>query len=440
MGVSEVQLSSNCDRDNRDDVEFIEVNPRRLVYNIGVVKYVVDASSAQYNVIEPSVPRGLIDVINSVVEKVKSNVNKSISCDKYWEYVIEMARKLGVVDTVVKYKNVVMYHVIKLLSPWGFLYPIMIDPLVEEVSVIAGKSVKIIHRSILTVEYLDTNIMAPGEYEFRLFLQALASHAGVAINPAFPIAEAEFEGHRLTMVYGNIASSSVMSIRKKAAKPLSLEDLINLNMLTREAANYLLQVLLNRGMVFIVGPQGTGKTTLLNALLEKLPRDWKLVVVEDVPELRPRHPHFLSLRIRKVHSLSESRSIEINYRELLRVALRLRGQFTGITEARGEEVLDLFEAAALGEASAATFHARDWDELKLRLFKLGVKEHMLPLLWAVVILQRVHLASGISVRRVVAIYEIDKSGREKKIFEYDPKSDRLQMVNYPNRVNLQNNS
>jgi flagellar protein FlaI len=437
MSVSDFQLNSVCGKVDEHNVEFIEVDSRRLVYNVGVVKYVVDANSAQYKVIEPSIPRNLTDVVDSVVEKIRSSVNRVYDCEKYWEDIVNIARKLGVIDTVVEHRSAVTYHVTKRLSPWGFLYPIMIDPLVEEVSVIAGKTVKIIHRSILTVEYLDTNIMAPEEYEFRQFLQSLASHAGVAINPAFPIAEAEFEGHRLTMVYGSIASSSVMSIRKKATKPLSLEDLINLNMLTREAANYLLQVLLNRGMVFIVGPQGTGKTTLLNALLEKLPRDWKLVVVEDVPELRPRHPHFLSLRIRKVHSLSESKNIEIGYRELLRVALRLRGQFTGITEARGEEVIDLFEAAALGEASAATFHARDWDELKLRLFKLGVKEHMLPLLWAVVILQRVHLASGVSVRRVVAIYEIDKSGRENKIFEYDPKSDRLKMINHPSRVSLQ---
>ena len=398
-----------------------------LSYRVGrLIGYRVDPGSLRYEVQEPRpAPDELLEY---VLDRARS-LERELSCSDVLEIAKSVVRELGANVDI----GSLFYHALKALSPWGFLYPIVVDPLVEEVSVTAGEAVRVVHRRAPSVEYLETNIEAPGEHEFRAYLQQLAAAAGTAVTPAFPVAEAELCGARLTMVYGTIARSSHASIRLQPARPLSLEDLIESGMLSREAAGYLLEVLRNRGMVFIVGPQGTGKTTLLNALLEKLPRDWKLVVVEDVPELRPRHPHFVSLRVRRVRSLAESRGVELDYQDLLRVALRLRGQFTGITEARGREILDLFEAAALGEASAATFHARDWRELRLRLLKLGVREDMLSLLWSVVILGKVDVGGALA-RRVIAIYEVDEDGRERILYHYDPSIDRLVRLSEPRRM------
>jgi len=403
-------------------------SPRRLSYRVGRVVYTVDAERGYYMVREPVLPRELEQL---AAELAAALAREGVEPGR--ESVARAAERLGASRLVGDRVDDLVYHVEKLMSPWGFLYPIMLDPWVEEVSVTAGGRVSVVHRLVLSMEYLDSSIVAPGGVEFDEYLQRLAAAAGTAVSPAFPVAEAELEGSRVTIVLGVVANASTLSVRKQPRVMPSLEDLVEDGVLTWEAAEYLLEVLRSRGMVFIVGPQGTGKTTLLNALMEKLPRDWKLVAIEDVPELRPRHPRFVSLRVRRARSLAESRSVEIGFQELLRAALRLRGQFTAITEARGPEVLDLFEAAALGEASAATFHARDWRELKLRLLKLGVREDMLPLLWAVVVMARVRVGRELR-RRVVAIYEVDLDGSERLVYRYDSGLDRLVRVAEPVRV------
>jgi len=396
-----------------------------LEYSVGVLTVI--ASEDRYEVVEPRLDPDAERALHAIVEYLAKH---GLGPEKAGE----AAEKLGLASYAQRQPEAFRYYVEKALSPWGFLYPLILDPDIEEISVVAGRPVDIIHRGLPGREYIPTNILAPPEGELREYLQRLAATAGTAISPAFPIAEAELDGHRVTMVLGSIASTSTLSIRKHPERPLSLENLVADGMLSREAADYLLEVLRNRGMVFIVGHQGTGKTTLLNALMEKLPHDWKLVAIEDVPELRSRHPRFISLRVRRARSLATSRFTEITYRDLIRVALRLRGQFTAITEARGPEILDLFEVAALGEASAATFHARDWRELKLRLLKLGVREDMLVLLWAVVVLDKVRLKDGRTARRVVAIYEVEPDGSDVLLFRYDPEKDQLLMVAEPRRV------
>ncbi len=399
---------------------------RVLEYGVGVLTIVVGED--RYEVVEPRLDPDAEKALRIVIEYLEKH---GLPPEKAGE----AAEKLGVSEIMQRQPEAFRYYVEKSLSPWGFLYPLVLDPDVEEISAVAGRPVDIIHRKMPGREYIPTSIVAPPEYEFREYLQRLASAAGTAISPAFPIAEAELNGHRVTMVLGTIASATSLSVRKHPEKPLSLEDLVADKMLSGEAAEYLLRVLLSRGMVFIIGPQGTGKTTLLNALMEKLPGDWKLVAIEDVPELRPRHPRFISLRVRRARSLAASRQTEVTYQDLIRVALRLRGQFTAITEARGPEILDLFEVAALGEASAATFHARDWEELKLRLLKLGVREDMLVLLWSVVVLDKVRLGER-TVRRVVAIYEVLPSGGERLLYRYDPERDELVKVAEPRRVSF----
>ncbi len=403
-------------------------SPRRISYRVGRVVYTVDAERGYYMVQEPVLPRELEQLAAELAAALAREGEEPGR-----ESVARAAERLGAARLVDGRLDDLVYHVEKLMSPWGFLYPVMMDPWVEEVSVTAGGRVSVVHRLVLSMEYLDSSIVAPGGVEFDEYLQRLAAAAGTAVSPAFPVAEAELDGSRVTIVLGAVASASTLSVRKQPRVMPSLEDLVEDGVLTWEAAEYLLEVLRSRGMVFIVGPQGTGKTTLLNALMEKLPRDWKLVAIEDVPELRPRHPRFISLRVRRARSLAESRSVEVGFQELLRAALRLRGQFTAITEARGPEVLDLFEAAALGEASAATFHARDWRELKLRLLKLGVREDMLPLLWAVVVMARVRVGRELR-RRVVAIYEVDLDGSERLVYRYDSGLDRLVRVSEPVRV------
>jgi hypothetical protein len=205
-----------------------------LEYSIGPVTYIV--SEDRYEVVEPRLDPDVEGALHAVVEYL---AKRGLPPERAGE----AAEKLGVSGMVQRQPEAFRYHVEKALSPWRFLYPLILDPDVEEISVVAGRQVDIIHRRIPGREYIPTNIVAPPEYEFREYLQRLASAAGTAISPAFPIAEAELDGHRVTMVLGSIASASTLSVRKHPEKPLSLEDLVADGMLSREAADYLIEVL-----------------------------------------------------------------------------------------------------------------------------------------------------------------------------------------------------
>ncbi len=399
-------------------------------YSIGPVKYTV--SEEGYYVIEPKLTPQEAAAAEAIAEYL---ARKGVDINT--ESLLDAAKKLGLEDIVERNLDKLSYYISKRLSVWGFLYPLILDKNLEDIS-IANGALYIRHRKITSKEYIPVvGVKPPSEGELRDYAQRLAAAYGSAVNPAFPISEFDAEGRRVTIVLGSIASSTTINIRIHPEKPLSLRELIENNTLSLIAAKYLLQILYNRGAIFIVGPQGSGKTTLVNALLDELPDDWKIVVIEDVPEIRlVKHRHWVSLRIRRTRSLAASREVEVTYRDLIRAALRMGGQVTSITEARGEEVKELLEVAALGEAVVATFHARDWSELRQRLLLLGVSDQHISLLWAVVVMSKIRVRGGSVARRVARIYEVLPDATEHIVFDYDYENDELRLVEPPKRIPL----
>ncbi len=132
----------------------------------------------------------------------------------------------------------------------------------------------------------------------------------------------------------------------------------------------------------ISGPMSSGKTTLLSAIASKLPTYSKIVTIEDTPEIRLPHPHWVRMFTRE----SEDDRSRISMFDLVKLAVRYRPDYIIVGEVRGEEVHALFQASALGHGMLTTFHASTPEELLIRLTNppLNVNVGNLQLLSSVV--------------------------------------------------------
>jgi pilus assembly protein CpaF len=157
----------------------------------------------------------------------------------------------------------------------------------------------------------------------------------------------------------------VLSIRRFAADPLELEDLIEFKTLTPEIGEILKAIVKSRLNVLISGGTGSGKTTLLNVLSRFIPENERIVTIEDAAELQLKQDHLARLETRPPNI--ENRG-EITQRDLVRNSLRMRPDRIIVGEVRGKEAFDMLQAMNTGhDGSLTTIHANSPRDALMRL-------------------------------------------------------------------------
>jgi pilus assembly protein CpaF len=206
----------------------------------------------------------------------------------------------------------------------------------------------------------------------RRLAQRLAAAAGRRLDDASPYVDVRLaDGTRLHAVLAPIAHpGTCISLRVPSRRALTLDDLVASGSATAEMARLLVEIVANRLAFLVSGGTGSGKTTLLRVLLSMVDPAERLVVVEDSAELRPPHPHVVSLEARPANI---ERTGEITMRDLVRQALRMRPDRLVVGEVRGAEVVDMLAALNTGhEGGCATVHANSATDIPARLEALGI--------------------------------------------------------------------
>jgi pilus assembly protein CpaF len=253
---------------------------------------------------------------------------------------------------------------------WGLgpLQPLVDDPEVTDVLVNGGGAVWVDRGRGLCRAEADLG----GEEQVRALAVRLAAAAGRRLDESVPWVDARLAGGvRLHAVIPPVSPSGThLSLRVLRAGRLDLEALVDGDCVP-ERWRPVLEGLVSRRAAFLVtGGTGSGKTTLLAALLSLVPAGERLVLVEDVGELRPVHPHVVRLEAR--HANVEGRG-EVGLAELVRQALRMRPDRIVVGECRGPEVRDLLAALNTGHAGGCgTLHANAPAEVPARLEALGL--------------------------------------------------------------------
>lgn len=216
-----------------------------------------------------------------------------------------------------------------------------------------------------------TAVRFGSEAEVRRLAQRLAASVGRRLDDAVPFVDARLaDGSRVHAVLGTLADpGTCISLRVPAARSFSLADCVASGSLTPGAAELLTRIVSARLAFVISGGTGTGKTTLLAALLALVPAQERIVVVEDSRELAPDHPHVVRLEGRPANAELAG---AVTLTDLVRQSLRMRPDRLVVGEVRGGEIADLLTAMNTGhEGGCGTVHANSSADVPARLEALA---------------------------------------------------------------------
>lgn len=199
-------------------------------------------------------------------------------------------------------------------------------------------------------------------------VQRIAGMSNKIVNEAIPISDTRLsDGSRVNIVMNPVAiNGPIITIRKFYETPLSMEKLIEINSITQEVADFLRLLVISGYNIFISGGTGTGKTTFLNALSNYIPKEERVITIEDSAELKLMSVNNLvRLEARKANIEGKN---EVTIRDLIKSALRMRPDRIVVGEVRGAEAIDMLSAMNTGhDGSLSTGHSNGPEDMLLRL-------------------------------------------------------------------------
>lgn len=297
-------------------------------------------------------------------DEIKEMIMKTVFA-KSREVYLDMEEKRELIDVV--------FNSMRRLD---VLQPIMDDKGVSEVMINGPDSVFIERNGRVS----RLNIRFDSSERLEDIIQNMVSRANRTVNESSPIVDVRLsDGSRVNIVLKPAAiDGPIMTIRKFPESPMTMRQLISLGALTDEAANTLELLVKARYNIFICGGTGSGKTTFLNALSGFIPRDERIITIEDSAELNINSVENL-VRLETRNANTEGKG-QITIRDLIRTSLRMRPERIIVGEVRGAEALDMLQAMNTGhDGSLSTGHANSPSDMLSRLETMVLSGANLPL-------------------------------------------------------------
>lgn len=209
-------------------------------------------------------------------------------------------------------------------------------------------------------------------------IQQIVARVNRVVNESSPMVDARLpDGSRVNVVLPPVSlSGPVLTIRKFASTPITMEQLVRWDSISEEAAEVLKVLVRARYNIFISGGTGSGKTTFLNALSQFIPAEERVITIEDSAELQLlEQPDLVRLETRNGHE-----DVSVSIRQLIRCSLRMNPDRIIVGEVRGEEALDMLQAMNTGhDGSLSTGHANSPTDMLMRLSTMVLMGADLPL-------------------------------------------------------------
>ncbi len=249
------------------------------------------------------------------------------------------------------------------VTGFGPLEPFLLDETITEVMVNGPDHIYIERKG--KIERVD--VVFQNDEHVRRIIDRIITPIGRRIDESSPRVDARLpDGSRVNAIIAPLSLvGPVITVRKFAATPYTVDDLIRFGTATGEMFEFLNACVAARLNVFVSGGTGSGKTTTLNVLSSFIPEEERIITIEDAAELQLRQTHVVTLESRPPNLESEG---EITIRDLLRNALHMRPDRIIVGECRAGEALDMIQAMTTGqEGSLSTGHANSPRDMLRRL-------------------------------------------------------------------------
>ncbi len=315
------------------------------------------------------------------------------------------------------------------LGGFSVLNPLLAREDIEEISIIRGSPIRVFVRG---TGWRDTDISITSGEKVVEIANKMAYSLNRRLTAQEPRMNATLpDGSRLHAVIPPVSHEPAVTIRKFKSNPITPSELIGYGTISAEALAYIWLASLVDTNMLIAGSTGSGKTTTLNAILSFIPKNQRVISIEETPELVIYHPHHIRLVVNKERNIDMS--------ELVKDTLRMRPDRVVVGEVRSKDEISAWidtTLAGQGKGSIATIHGLTSRETINRIRSKGIPESDLSGLDLIIVQKRWTSNSGEEIRKVVEITEVewDNGVKLTPIYVLNKKTKMLQRTKNRSRI------
>ena len=401
-----------------------ELSDAEKIKHKQILRYIVKNAPDKRSVIEDD---ELKEILSELLDEATEIDEKAVGADVEKEGgKKKRKKKQGKIKLTTVQKRNISHLIIKDLVGGGPIECFMRDPYIEDIHLIAGENVHLIHKIFGMIK---TNVLV-SKKDAPEFAKLLSEKMNAPVSEGRPIVDGVLpDGSRGNIIYSSAISmkGASMTIRRFTETPISITQLINWGTMSSGVASYLWICLQYGRSFFLCGGTACGKTTTMNALIPFIPYQKKIYTTEGTPELQV--PHTVWQRL--LTKTTGPKEGQVDMFDLLRAALRSRPDYIIPGEVRGAEGNIVFGAMQTGHPVMTTFHAGTVTKVIQRFTgdPINVPKTFMDNLDFVVI-QLALERNGKMLRRVTSIDEIEGYNRAvdgimaRKAFEWNALEDR----------------
>lgn len=327
---------------------------------------------------------------------------------------------------IARVRQLIVNEVVNDILGFGPLEHLLYEPTIADILVNGYNSIYIERFGMLE----KTPITFKDDAHLLKVIDRIVTQVGRRIDESSPLVDARLkDGSRVNAIIPPLAiDGPSLSIRRFTQDKMQLQDMVNIESISQAMADVLANMVKVRLNILISGGTGSGKTTMLNALSNNIPKNERIVTIEDSAELQLKMDNLVRLETRPPNIEGKG---EVNQRDLVRNSLRMRPDRIVIGEVRGQEAFDMLQAMNTGhDGSLTTIHANTPRDALSRVenmvtmagFDLPVKTIRSQIASAInIVVQLERMEDG--KRRVVSVCEINSMEGDiitmSEIFRYE---------------------